>query len=89
MTVEDEHVYRVASMGVLVHNMCAMARQPASEKTATDMARRIERDLGQDARTAFHDAKEPGLGDRTLEELKDDARALYEAAGKAIPRWMQ
>ena len=63
--------------------------QPASEKTAVDMAKRIERDLGKDARRAFHDAKEGGVGDRTLAELKADAKAIYQQYGKTPPAWMQ
>jgi len=63
--------------------------QPASEKTAKDMANQIERDLGGDARRAFHDLKEAGTGDRTLAELKADAKALYEKFGKMPPKWMQ
>ena len=53
------------------------------------MAKQIERDLGKDARRAFHDAKEGGVGDRTLAELKADAKALYEEFGKTPPKWMQ
>ena len=44
------------------------------------MARQIERDLGKDARRQFHDMKE--AGDRTLEQLKMDAKYLYDLAGK-------
>ena len=61
---------------------------PASEKTAKDMAKQIERDLGKDARREFHDMKGGGQ-DRTLNELKQDARWIYEEAGKTIPKWMQ
>jgi hypothetical protein len=55
------------------------------------MAKQIERDLGKDVRREFHDAKEGGVGDRTLDELKADATALYEAYGKGkqAPRWMR
>lgn len=59
----------------------------ASEKTAKDMAKQIERDLGKNARRDFHDMKSGG--DRTLNELKEDARALYEEAGKTPPSWMR
>jgi len=59
----------------------------ASEKTAVDMAKQIEKDLGKDARRAFHDAKTGG--DRTLQELKDDAKAMYEGTGITPPSWMQ
>jgi len=62
---------------------------PASEKTAKDMARQIERDLGADARTEFHDLKEGGAGDRTLAELKADAKAIYQQKGRVPPKWMQ
>jgi hypothetical protein len=62
--------------------------QPASEKQARDIAKQIERDLGPDARREFHDMKEPGTGDRTAAELKQDAQDLYSQAGKSIPRWI-
>ena len=61
--------------------------EPASESTARDIAKQVERDLGKDARRKFHDMKEGG--DRTTEELKADARDLYGAAGKAVPRWLR
>ena len=61
--------------------------EPASEDTARDIAKQIERDLGKDARRKFHDAKEGG-DDRTLEQLKQDARDLYHEAGKDPPRWL-
>jgi RHS repeat-associated protein len=63
--------------------------QPASEKTARDIAKRIERDLGKDARREFHDVKEGGASDRTLGQLKQDARDLYIQAGKDIPSWLK
>jgi hypothetical protein len=53
------------------------------------MAKQIERDLGPDARRAFHDLKDGGVGDRTLAELKADAKAVYQKKGKTPPRWMQ
>jgi hypothetical protein len=61
----------------------------ASEKTAKAMARQIGKDLGKDAQRAFHDAKEPGSGDRTMEQLKADAQALYQEDGVPLPKWMQ
>lgn len=64
-------------------------RRVASEKTAKDVARRIERDLGVDARNQFHDMKEPGAPDRTFAELKSHARELYEAAGWEVPGWLK
>lgn len=63
--------------------------EPASESTAQDMAKQIERDLGKDARRVFHDAKEGGVGDRSLAELKAGAKALYDQFGKTPPKWMQ
>jgi RHS repeat-associated protein len=63
--------------------------EPASEKTAKDMARQIERDLGPEARDKFHDLKGAGEPDRTLEELKDDAQRIYEEYGRTPPKWMQ
>ena len=61
--------------------------EKAAERTAIDMAKQIERDIDKKARRAFHDADH--LTDRTIDELKADAAALYEAAGKAIPNWMK
>jgi len=61
--------------------------EKASEKTARDMAKQIERDLGKDSRRDFHDMKEGG--DRSLEQLKQDAKILYEMKGKTPPKWMQ
>jgi len=61
--------------------------RPASEKTAKDIAKQIERDLGKDARRLFHDMKE--AGNRTLQQLKEDAQYLYEEAGKIIPKWLK
>ena len=60
--------------------------KPAPEKTAKNMAKQIERDLGKDARREFHDAKQGG--DRTLRQLKEDASQLYREYGKEVPRWM-
>jgi len=65
----------------------AKSLQKASEQTAKDMARQIEKDLGPAARREFHDIKQGG--DRTLQELKDDAGGVYEGTGKVPPRWMQ
>jgi hypothetical protein len=59
--------------------------EPASEKTALAIASQIEKDLGVDARNEFHDMK--AGGDRTKNELKEQARILYEEAGKPIPPW--
>jgi uncharacterized protein RhaS with RHS repeats len=63
------------------------AAQRAAEKTAKKMAERIERDLGKEARREFHDMKD--MGDRTLQQLKDDAKSLYDEYGKQCPSWMQ
>ena len=60
--------------------------QKASEKMAKDMAKEIERRLGKEARREFHDAK--SLADRTVEELRRDAKALFDAYGKDCPAWM-
>jgi RHS repeat-associated protein len=63
--------------------------ETASDKTAKDIAKRIERDLGKDARRQFHDAKSSGEGDRTMDQLKQDARDAYTDAGKDIPDWLK
>jgi RHS repeat-associated protein len=68
----------------------AVVRVPAaSEKVAVNMAKLIEKELGKDARRAFHDLKS-GC-DRTLQELKDDVKIIYDqyGKGKKPPRWMQ
>lgn len=61
----------------------------ASEKTSKDIHRRVERDLGPDARRQLHDAKQKGAGDRTLGELKQDAQQLYNQYGKDVPSWLK
>jgi RHS repeat-associated protein len=65
------------------------AAQPASEKQALRVAKQIEKDLGKDARRDFHDEKLKGAGDRTMQQLKDDARAIYEDHGKTPPSWLK
>lgn len=66
-----------------------LEKEPASEKTAKKMAERIEKDLGKNARRAFHDLKD-GC-DRTMQELKQDAADIYEqyGNGKEHPQWMR
>jgi RHS repeat-associated protein len=63
--------------------------KPAPEKMAIDIGRRVERDLGRSARREFHDSKQRGDPDRTASQLREDARALYEDAGKEIPKWLE
>ena len=65
------------------------AAQPASEKQALRVAKQIEKDLGKDARRDFHDEKMKGAGDRTMQQLKEDARAVYEEHGKTPPSWLK
>jgi uncharacterized protein RhaS with RHS repeats len=62
------------------------AAQVASEKMAKAMANRIGKDLGKEARREFHDAQR--LRDRTGQELKQDAKAIYDEYGKTCPKWM-
>lgn len=62
--------------------------EPASEKTAKDMAKQIGRDLGDQARRDFHDAKGEGNPDRTIGELREQAKEIYERYGKTPPKWM-
>jgi len=61
----------------------------AAEKTAVDMAKQIKRDLGPEYRRLFHDLEK--IADRTIAELKEDARYVYEKAGQLskLPKWMQ
>ena len=80
------HTYFVGRSHVWVHNAgCG----PASEKFAVDIAKRIESALGKDARRAFHDLKEAGAGDRTREQLLDDARTIFEEHGVQPPSWLK
>ena len=92
LTVEGEHVYHVTKLVVDGHNNCLDAggpkRIPAPEKQIIDIAKRIARELGSDARRDFHDLKDRALGDRTIEEALGDAMSLYEDAGKEIPSWL-
>jgi RHS repeat-associated protein len=62
---------------------------PAPEKAALDIGKQIERDLGRGARREFHDMKGQGMGDRTMVQLKADARQLYGEAGKSVPKWLR
>jgi len=73
----------------LFRSLLAAKRVAASEKRAKSIAKRIERELGKDARRAFRDAKEAGMGDRTVQEMLDGARSIYEIAGKEIPKWLR
>jgi hypothetical protein len=63
--------------------------KPASDKTGKDFGRRIGKDLGEDAKKEFHDMKEKGAPDRSLNQLKQDASDLYRQAGKDIPNWLK
>lgn len=65
------------------------AAEAASEKQALRVAKQIEKDLGKDARREFHDEKLKGAGDRSMQQLKDDARAVYEDHGKTPPEWLK
>ncbi len=53
------------------------------------MAKRIEKELGKDARREFHDLKDKALGDRTMQEALEDAASLFEEAGMEIPTWLR
>lgn len=62
--------------------------QPASEKTGTDVARRVEKDLGKSARRELHELKEKGANDRSLKQLREDAKSLYIERNKEVPKWL-
>ena len=66
---------------------CHEKYEKAAEQTAIDMGKQIGKDLDRAARRAFHDADH--LWDRTMDERKQDATDLYDAANKAIPNWMR
>jgi hypothetical protein len=61
----------------------------ASEKLAQQMAKRIQKELGPEAREKFHDVKTSGAGDRTKSELIEDAIDQYRSAGKPTPSWLR
>jgi RHS repeat-associated protein len=63
--------------------------QPASDKQGKKMGNQIGKDLGKDAKQEFHNMKEKGAPDRTLDQLKSDAADLYQQAGKEVPKWTQ
>ena len=63
--------------------------KPASEQVAKDMARQIEKDISKDARKEFHDLKDNGGPDRTMEQLKQDARDVYRWFNKEPPSWIK
>ena len=46
--------------------------QPGSEKRAKDYGKAVEKKEGKDARRQAHDAKEKGVKNRTVQELKED-----------------
>ena len=63
--------------------------EKASEQTAKDIGNKIGKDVGKQGQRDFHDLKESGAPDRTLDELKDDAAEIYEKYGKPIPNWLK
>ena len=69
-------------------SFAGQARPQHPEKRVRGIAKRIEKELGKDKRREFHDLKDRALGDRTLKEALDDAKSLYENAGKEAPRWL-
>ena len=64
-------------------------REPASDRTVDKYRDQIKKDLGPAASRRFHDAKERGMGDRIIEEIKRDAQELYEEFGMEVPKWMR
>jgi len=54
--------------------------KPASEQVAKDMARQIEKDISKDARKEFHDLKDNGGPDRTMEQLKAQSRMVWNSS---------
>ena len=91
LEVHGLHEYCVGVEGFVVHNDCdeGKKREIASEGRANEIHRRVGRELGPKARKELHDLKEAGMGDRTLEELLDHARSIYENAEKEIPKWQR
>jgi hypothetical protein len=76
------------ALSLMQGNKYSNKAEPASEKTAIDMRKQIERDLGQNAGRDFHEMKEGP--DRTPQQLKEDAASVYEDYGKRdlLPKWM-
>jgi hypothetical protein len=86
LEVADFHTYFVGEDKIWVHNAgCG----PASEKAALNIAKRIEQALGKQARRDFHDLKAPGEGDRTMHQLLEDARQIFEDHGVDPPKWLK
>ena len=71
------------------NNRKSEGKQPASDKQGKQIGRQIEKDLGKETRKDFHDMKEKGAPDRTLDQLKADALDLYNQAGVEPPSWMK
>ena len=71
------------------NNRKTEGQQPASDKQGKKFASQIEKDLGKETKKEFHDLKESGAPDRTLEQLKADALDLYNQAGVEPPSWMK
>lgn len=60
----------------------------ASERMAIDMGKQIEKDFDEAARREFHDLNKYGRN-RTVGELKEHVREIYEGTGKNPPGWMR
>jgi RHS repeat-associated protein len=63
--------------------------KPASDKVGKEIGKKIEKDLGSDARKTFHNMKERGAPDRSLNQLHEDARDVYRQHGADVPKWLK
>lgn len=70
-------------------NRSTEGEKPASDKVGKNFGDRIGKDLGKEAKQDFHNQKERGAPDRTMEQLKKDAADIYKEAGKEPPKWTQ
>ncbi len=64
-------------------------RVPASEDQTVAVRKQIDRDISKQAGREFHDAKEGGTGDRTIEEVREDALDIYRQHNKKPPSWIE
>ena len=65
------------------------ADEPASEREARDMGKRIGREIDRQARDDFHRKKGRGEPDRTKEQLRQDAEDIYIDRGLPVPDWIR
>lgn len=67
------------------NNRNSDGEKPAPYKTGKDMGKQIGKDFGDDAQKEFHNMKEKGAPDRTIDQLKQDGASFYKDSDKTLP----